>query len=182
VKLNLGCWDRIIPGFINIESQDIPGVDIVADVKNLKMFEDSTVELIYASHVIAYFDQFEIIDVFAEWKRVLRPGGTLRVSTPNLLSLISIYEMSLSVDKIKGPLYGRMFGSQGLIFHRQIFDQDALTKLFVECGFENVEDWDWRKTEHAKIDDHSQAYYPHMEKDSGLQVSLNMQAKKPNEN
>jgi hypothetical protein len=38
---------------------------------------------------------------------------------------------------------------------------------------------DWRATEHAGIDDYSQAYFPHMDKEFGIQVSLNVEARKP---
>ena len=48
-------------------------------------------------------------------------------------------------------------------------------------GFERVARYDWRDTEHAEIDDYSQAYVPHMDKDNGTLVSLNVQAYKPAE-
>ena len=38
--------------------------------------------------------------------------------------------------------------------------------------------YDWRKTEHAKFDDHSQAYLPHFEKEEGTLISLNVESKK----
>ena len=48
-------------------------------------------------------------------------------------------------------------------------------------GFERVARYDWRDTEHAEIDDYSQAYVPHMDKENGTLVSLNVQAYKPAE-
>ncbi|HAI38830.1 MAG TPA: methyltransferase, partial [Maribacter sp.] len=38
--------------------------------------------------------------------------------------------------------------------------------------------YDWRQTEHAKFDDHSQAYIPHMDKENGTLISLNIEAVK----
>ena len=43
-----------------------------------------------------------------------------------------------------------------------------------------MREWDWRKTDHSNIDDYSQAYLPHMNKENGLLVSLNIEAKKVN--
>jgi predicted SAM-dependent methyltransferase len=169
----------MIPGFINVDSQNIPGLDLVTDIRNLENFNSNSAELIYASHVIAYFDRPSTIDVFSEWKRVLKPGGILRVSTPDLASLITIYKATENLDKIIGPLYGRMNGGAGLIYHKQIFDKASLVELFLESGFNEINEWDWRTTEHSAIDDHSQAYYPHMQKETGIQVSLNLEAMKP---
>jgi hypothetical protein len=53
-----------------------------------------------------------------------------------------------------------------------------LTKKLYDVGFKNVQTWDWKSTEHAYIDDYSQAYLPHMEKETGMQMSLNLQAEK----
>ena len=45
--------------------------------------------------------------------------------------------------------------------------------------FVNVRRYDWRQTIHKDYDDHSQAYYPHMDKENGLLMSLNVEADKP---
>ena len=39
----------------------------------------------------------------------------------------------------------------------------------------NVIEYDWRETEHSEFDDHSQAYIPHMDKDNGTLISLNVE-------
>jgi len=62
--------------------------------------------------------------------------------------------------------------------HKTIYDFNSLEKVLTDVGFENVREYDWRQTEHAHYDDHSQAYFPHMEKENGLLISLNMEAKK----
>ena len=116
MKLNLGCWDRPIPGFINIDAQNMEGLDIVTDIRILPMFESNSIDLIYASHVIAYFDPWEVSLVIDEWKRVIKSGGILRISTPNLESLIKIYKITGDINKIIGPLYGRMMGGTELIY------------------------------------------------------------------
>ena len=59
-----------------------------------------------------------------------------------------------------------------------IFDFDTLAKGLREVGFENVRRYDWRKTELGElgIDDFSQAYLPHMDKDHGRLMMLNVEA------
>lgn len=182
MKLHLGCWHRYIPGFIHIDLCDLPHIDYKTSVDRLTMIEDNSVELIYCSHVFEYFDPTYAPTVLTEWHRVLKNGGILRLSVPDFGQLIKIYETSKDIRKILGPLFGRMEVDKGnekeLIFHKVVYDEVSLKALLQSAGFDKVEKWDWRQTEHSMIDDHSQAYYPHMEKETGIQVSLNIQAQK----
>lgn len=178
MKLNLGCWTRKIPGFVNIDQIELPNVDLVANVNDLSMFENESIELIYASHVIAYFDSSEIIQVLEEWKRVLKRDGILRLSTPDFSALIRIYETTQDLKDIIGPIFGKMRFENAAIYHKVIYDEMSLRSLLEKTGFTRIEHWDWRNTEHAKYDDHSQAYFPHMKKDTGIQVSINLEARK----
>ena len=53
-----------------------------------------------------------------------------------------------------------------------------LSKLLKLVGFKNIKNYDWSKTFHSKYDDHSQAFFPHMKKREGLQISINLECKK----
>lgn len=92
VKLNLGCWQRYLPGFIHIDLCNLPHIDYKSSVDNLSMFDDEFIELIYASHVLEYFDRIEADKVLGEWHRVLKPGGILRLAVPDFEALIKVYE------------------------------------------------------------------------------------------
>ena len=59
-----------------------------------------------------------------------------------------------------------------------MYDFDSLARLLITVGFENPRRYDWRQTEHKDYDDYSQAYYPHMDKEHGLLISLNVEATK----
>jgi len=74
VNVHLGCGKRYIPGFIHIDLADYPHIDYKSDVSDLPMFEDSSVDLIYACHVLEHFKQYEIEGVLTEWYRVLKSG------------------------------------------------------------------------------------------------------------
>ena len=45
-------------------------------------------------------------------------------------------------------------------------------------GFTNIHRYDWRDTEHSYIDDFSQCYLPHMDKENGMLMHLNLEATK----
>lgn len=181
-KVHLGCWHRFIPGFIHVDLCDFPHIDHKSGVDKLPFFEDNSIDLLYASHVFEYFDRTDAINVLAEWRRVLKPGGTLRLAVPDFEALIEIYKSTNDLNKILGPLYGRMeiqaVDKKIMLYHKTTYDKKSLGTLLESAGFENVNAWDWRETEHASIDDHSQAYFPHMDKENGRQVSLNLQTTK----
>lgn len=183
MKLHLGCWHRLIPGFVHVDLCDMPHIDYKSSIDKLPFFEDNCAELIYCSHALEYFDRQQARDVLQEWFRVLAPGGILRLAVPDFRALIQVYQQSGNLDRVLGPLYGRMeiaaLNGLTVLYHKTVYDQPSLAALLESCGFVDPELWDWRETEHAGIDDHSQAYYPHMQKDTGIHVSLNMQARKP---
>jgi hypothetical protein len=57
-----------------------------------------------------------------------------------------------------------------------VYDYESLESILKESNFVNVSRYDWRETEHAHHDDHSQAYIPHMDKENGTLISLNVEA------
>ena len=46
----------------------------------------------------------------------------------------------------------------------------------MHIGFKDVYKYDWRQTEHSYIDDYTQSYLPHMDKENGTLLSLNVEA------
>jgi len=141
---------------------------------------DGSADLIYACHVLEHFGRNEYKKVLTEWHRVLKSGGILRLSVPDFAKTAKIYmERDLLADGIM-TVMGSLVGGQRdqFDYHKMVFDHDLLTKDLRETGFQDIRLWDWRQTEHAHIDDYSQAYLPHMDKENGILMSLNMEAKK----
>jgi len=178
IKLHLGCGQRHIPGFVHIDVQPAPHVDIVGPVERLPM-DDASVSLIYACHVLEHFGRYSYKTVLKEWFRVLDPGGILRLSVPDFAACAGIYYENGLADGLSG-LVGLIIGGQRNEhdFHKMIFDEDFLRRDLVETGFREVRRWDWRATEHAGVDDYSQAFIPHMRKEDGRLMSLNLEAVK----
>lgn len=182
MKLNLGCWHRSIPGFINIDLCDFPHIDYNSSIDDLSMFKDNTVDLIYSSHSFEYFDRQKAVSVLKEWRRVLKPGGTLRLAVPDFDKLIKVYQKTEKLEKILGPLFGRMEintpdGPQ-MLYHKTVYSFSSLKIVLEENGFTGTRRYDWKETIHRDYDDHSQAYFPHMDKSNGTLLSLNIEAEK----
>lgn len=179
-KLHLGCGKRDFGSdWIHIDGGNFPHIDY-HNITNLYNFATNTVDIIYASHVLEYFDRIEVEDVLKEWKRVLKSGGTLRLAVPDFEKLFFVYDETGNINDILGPLYGRMQMGDKTIYHKTVYDFDSLKILLEENGFKNIKEYDWRKTEHAQFDDHSQAYMlPKGDKEKGLLISLNVECIKP---
>jgi SAM-dependent methyltransferase len=89
VRLNLGCGDKILAGYINVdvvESRAGRRPDVICDLHDLSVFESNYADEILAVHVVEHFWQWEVIDILKEWVRVLKPGGKMILECPNLIS------------------------------------------------------------------------------------------------
>jgi predicted SAM-dependent methyltransferase len=175
-KLHLGCGTKLISGFFHVDSQALPHVDLQADIADLSMFNDESVELVYASHVLEHFGRNEYESVLSEWFRILEPGGELRLAVPDFEACAKYYLEfpALSIQEILGLICG---GQRNIYdYHKMIFDEISLSAALFKTGFKTVSRWDWRETSHSHIDDYSQAYLPHLDKENGMLMSLNLKA------
>lgn len=179
LKLHLGCGNKYIPGFIHVDIIKHPHVDLIANVDSLPMIESNSVDLVYSCHILEHFNKRGVVLALTEWRRILKSGGILRLSVPDFEVLAKLYIFKkATLDQIHGPIMG---GQTNLYnFHYTLFDYNYLKKVLILAGFEekNISKWDWRTTEHRDIDDFSQAYLPHMDKEKGTLISLNLEAKK----
>lgn len=177
MKLHLGCGKRFIDGFIHIDAVDYPHIDHVTSIDNLSFIQDESVDLIYNCHVLEHFKRRDVNRVLAEWYRVLKPGGILRISVPDFEKLCIVYEDTKNINLIIGALFGRQDYLYNI--HYNVFDFLSLQKVLNDSGFIDVHRYDWQDTEHANVDDFSQAYIPHMDKKNGVLISLNLEASRP---
>ena len=180
IKINMGCgWRNFGSDWIHIDGGDYEHLDYKTGVMDLEQIKSHTADLIYASHVIEYFDRNEVTEVLLEWKRILKPEGILRLAVPNFAVLSKLYlDGKVKLGNVLGPLYGRMEMDGTYIYHKTVYDYESLAYMLYSLGFENIRLYDWKDTEHAHFDDHSQAYIPHMDKENGTLISLNVECNK----
>jgi predicted SAM-dependent methyltransferase len=181
MKLHLGCDKRYIPGFVHIDLADYPHIDFRHDIRSLPMIADNSVDLIYVCHALEYFDRTEVVGILEEWVQKLRPDGILRIAVPDFEALAKVYQISRDLGKVLGPLFGRWAvpGAGVTLFHRTVYDFEALSTVLRTVGLRDCRRYEWRDTIHKDYDDYSQAYYPHMDKEKGILISLNIEANKP---
>ena len=103
----------------------------------------------------------------------------MRLAVPDFYEISKLHNnQSFSLDNFLGPLYGQMDFEGEKIFHKTVYDFKSLKTVLCDIGMKKIKRYDWRKTSHSNFDDHSQAYLPHMEKENGFLISLNVECKK----
>jgi SAM-dependent methyltransferase len=90
-RLNVGCGPFARPEWINADFVAAKGVDVVVDIRSGLPFVSERLDYVVASHVLQDLPYHEVSPALAELKRVLVPGGWLRVSLPDLDKAIQAY-------------------------------------------------------------------------------------------
>ncbi|MEQ9257835.1 MAG: methyltransferase domain-containing protein [Roseovarius sp.] len=178
-KIHLGCGVKHLEGWFHVDALDYPHVDHIGRVEDLSFIPDNSAQLIYACHVLEHFGRHTYKDALAEWHRVLAPGGILRLAVPDFNAAATLYlsgTLPRGIEDVRGLVTGGQRDEYD--FHGMIYDEASLGEALREVGFSETRLWDWRTTEHAHMDDYSQAYIPHMDKENGKLVSLNIEGVK----
>jgi predicted SAM-dependent methyltransferase len=81
--VNIGCGPNALPGWVNLDVTRAPGVDVVWDLRRGLPFADSSCAAIFGEHVIEHMPKEAAERLAREALRALRPGGVLRLSTPD---------------------------------------------------------------------------------------------------
>jgi predicted SAM-dependent methyltransferase len=158
LKLNIGSSGEFLDGWINADlGRDAEGRCLRMDATEPWPFEDGSAESINSEHMIEHIEPETAPAYFAEAFRVLRPGGVLRTSTPDLRGIVDAY---LAADPAKlaahlshgyiarnhADLLNNYLHMHG---HRHIYDFDTLALLLRETGFEHIERAAFGESRHA---------------------------------
>ena len=149
IKLNLGCGDKILPGYINVDvvterAGNKP--DVNCDIRDLNLFESNYADEILAVHVVEHFWRWEVIDVIKDWVRVLKPGGKLILECPNLISACEEFLKDPNLNSLPGKegqrtmwvFYGDPRWQDPLMVHRWGYTPQSLGRVLQECGLEEL--------------------------------------------
>ena len=144
-RLNLGCGDKILDGYINVdvvESRSGKKPDLLCDLHLLKPFADNSVDEILSVHVVEHFWRWEVLDILKEWVRVLKPGGKMILECPNLKSACEEFLKNPDAAAFGGPegqrsmwvFYGDPRWRDPYMVHRWGYTPESLAKLMLEAG------------------------------------------------
>ena len=92
VRLNWGCGSEPPPrGWVNSDIKTAPGIDIAANILDGLPIEDESIDYVVSIHALPELKLDEQVPALTELRRVLKPGGVLRLSLPNLLLGVEAY-------------------------------------------------------------------------------------------
>jgi predicted SAM-dependent methyltransferase len=158
-KLQIGAGPNILPGWLNTDL--LPDFypehrRRVVRLDALKPFPfgDETFDYVFSEHQIEHVTEPEAQRLLAECCRILRPGGRIRIATPDLAAILRLYDEELGeveeeyvawvlerfhpeVRSGNRACYvvNQMLNGHG---HRFVYDEVTLAALLVGAGFGGV--------------------------------------------
>jgi predicted SAM-dependent methyltransferase len=91
-RLNWGCGGHTLPGWINSDQKEGAGIDLSCDIAKGLPLEDDSIDYAVSIHALPEVPYDRIVPVLAELRRVIKPGGILRLCLPDLIKGVSDYE------------------------------------------------------------------------------------------
>ena len=163
--LNVGCGQRAISilgsslpaeGWRELRLDIDPKVDpdIVASMTDMTPVPDGSVDAVWSSHNLEHLDPHEAPVALREFLRVLKPGGMLLLTVPDLQAVAKL----VAEDRLDEPLYQSDNGpilplevvygygpalaaGNRFMAHRSGFTPNLLGRLLQEAGFKPVAIW-----------------------------------------
>ena len=151
-RLQVGAGLNNLSGWLNSDIEPIPG-QIYLDVATTFPFEDGIFQYVFGEQLIEHLSYDQAAIFLSESRRVLKPGGKIRLSTPNLEKLIRLFDSEKSpiqntlldyqIDRWSLPrTLSRETVVMNLFFsawgHRFLYDPSSLTAMLREAGFVSV--------------------------------------------
>jgi predicted SAM-dependent methyltransferase len=137
LKLNLGCGQAPLSGYVNVDRRALPGVDIVAPIEDVPVAPDSVAE-IYSAHLLEHVPQEALRrQLLPYWRSLLRPDGLLRAVVPDGSAMIAgVAEGSYPFDDFRRDLFGAQENESD--YHHNLLTPDSLRALLLEAGFTDI--------------------------------------------
>jgi len=93
--LNFGCGSALHPDWINLDSSAVAPDVVAHDLRHGLPFPPDTFDAAYGSHVLEHLEPDAASRLLRECRRILRPGGILRIVVPDLQRIAKLYLDSL---------------------------------------------------------------------------------------
>lgn len=143
IYLHLGCGNRKFDGFINIDAE--PDADLQLDLTKPLPWLQNSVDGIYSEHFFEHISQAQAVSLLHECRRVLKPGGVLRIAMPDLMAIIADYQANnISSDWNRFGLDWTHNRCERLNIamrwwgHQWIYDEEELIRLGRKVGLESI--------------------------------------------
>ncbi len=152
-KLQIGAQSNSISDWLNVDIEPKAKDVAYMDATKPFPFADQTFDYVFSEHMIEHISFAEGQFMIRECYRVLKPGGKIRISTPDLAFLIELYKQpKLPVQEAYiQPIIGRYFKNpfhaiDALVInnffrdwgHQFIHDEQTLTYILQDANFTHI--------------------------------------------
>jgi predicted SAM-dependent methyltransferase len=151
-RLNWGCGDGTEPGWINSDVKETSGVDLVADIRDGLPLEADSIDYAASIHSLPEIPFTEIVPALTELRRVLKPGGVLRLALPDLDKGIDAYHRK-DTEYFKVPDQDAKSVSAKFVtqmvwygYSRSLFTHEFIEEQLLKAGFSKVDHVSFKKT------------------------------------
>jgi predicted SAM-dependent methyltransferase len=157
-RLNWGCGESPELGWINSDIKDSENVHIARDIRYGLPLETGCIEYISSIHALPEIPYFDQVPTLRELRRVLEPGGVLRLVLPDLDKGIRAY---LDEDRdyfVIPDEHARSIGAKlvtQLLWYgwsKMLFTFDLIEEMLIGAGFTSVSRCSYRQT-HSRFPD-----------------------------
>ena len=143
-RLNWGCGNWKMAGWINSDIKDEPGVDIVCDIREGIPLPDDDLDYAVSIHALPEIPYENLVGAIAELRRVIKPGGVLRLGLPDVERGIRAFlandrDYFLIPDKDAATIGGKLVTQ--LVWYgwsKTLFTYDFTEELLVKAGFREI--------------------------------------------
>ena len=146
LKVNCGSGDFTLPGWVNVDADPAFTPDVLHDLSQGLPFADASVDFLHSEDFLSCLPDIVAVRTFLrEARRVLAPGGTMRLLVPSLERLIERYQhdpagliahWNRAVGLPLVPETAGMLVNQALKLNPgYFFDRPTLALLLEEAGF-----------------------------------------------
>mgnify|MGYP003442652064 CR=1 FL=1 len=135
IRLDIGSGTAPREGFSTVDPY-VESADYHDYMWNLLSFSNDSVDEIFSSHALEHIPQKMVMPTLLEWKRVLRPGGTITLRVPDLEWCCRHWLANQNTGWDLAVLFGHQSGeaAEGE-FHKTGFSEKILKMYCFTCGF-----------------------------------------------
>jgi predicted SAM-dependent methyltransferase len=137
LKLHLCSGGERLPGFISVDIRAEVNPDFVASADKLDMFEDETVDEVYFCHGLEHLLFRDTEKCLLEIRRVMKPGGLLRLALPDFEALSRLYVAGfVSLEELNPAIHGNQDYPENI--HFASWDFVTLFSALSACGYTEI--------------------------------------------
>jgi predicted SAM-dependent methyltransferase len=166
-KLHLGCGEYLLPGWLNMDYRPLCRETLYIDARQPFFFPDETFDYIFSEHMIEHISHGGGAKMLTECHRILKKGGRIRISTPDLAFLINLYRPDKSAvqrEYIDWANQTFVKGSSGKneVFvinnfmrawgHTFVYDENTLRTAMSRVGFTDITKHDLQNSDHDALE------------------------------